>query len=93
MSGETEKAAFTCLALKCKLNQETLDYLSIRKSYQNLCEIFLQLDNKIQAKEYNSMARWSEIRAKGQFLQEVDQVSFRKKWVSPSPEPSRSRRK
>ena len=24
------------------------------------------------------MARWSEIRAKGQFLQEVDQVSFEK---------------
>ena len=79
MSGKVEEGvAFLTLALKRKLEEETPTFPSIQKFYQKLTEIFEFAGEEHKTKEYKAMAKWSELRAKGQFLQDVDQVSFEK---------------
>ena len=79
MCGEIEKGvSFTHRALKCKLEQETLSYSSIQKSYQKLTEIFEHAGNEDRAQENEAMAKWSELRSEGRFLDEIDSVEFEK---------------
>jgi tetratricopeptide (TPR) repeat protein len=79
MCGEIEKGvSFSHRALKCKLEQETLSYSSIQKSYQKLTEIFEHAGNEDRAQENEAMAKWSELRSEGRFLDEIDSVEFEK---------------
>ena len=79
MCGETEKGvSFSHFALKCKLEQEVPRYSSIQKSYQKLTEIFEHSGNEGRAQENEAMAKWSELRSEGRFLDEIDSVEFEK---------------
>ncbi len=77
MCGDTKKGVlFSHKALRCKLQQDVRNYSSIQKSYQKIAEIFKYAQDEVKYNEYESLAKWSELRSQDLCLSEIDEDKF-----------------